>query len=119
MGMTPTQAKQLGELIAAARLVKGVSLRVLARELDVSLSWLSELEAGKYRDLPSDRLARLADALDIEPARIDAIALGTVADGLPEVRMYFRAKYGLTSEQAERVARYANRVMTARDQDAA
>jgi len=109
MSMTQAQAKQLGTLMAKARRRKGLSHRALALQLGVAYGWLSELEAGRFVDPAPDRLARLAEALDIEPARIDRITKGSMADSLPEVRTYFRAKYGLTPEESAQIERYVER----------
>jgi transcriptional regulator with XRE-family HTH domain len=108
--MTRIQAKRLGRIIGAARRRRGLSIRVLAAELDAASSWLTELEHGHFVDPAPDRLARLAEMLDIEPAQIDRITRGSMADSLPEVRTYFRAKYGFTSEESEQVARYVKRL---------
>jgi len=109
MSMTPTQAKQLGAVIAKARAKKGLSHRALAQQLGVAYGWLSELEAGRFVDPAPGRLARLAEALDIEPSRIDRITKGSMADSLPEVPTYFRAKYGLTPEQSAQIEHYVER----------
>lgn len=96
MGMTPAQAKRLGELIARARAKRGLSVRGLAKEVCAGVGWIGELEAGVYADPSPAALARLAEVLEIDPRRIDALTKGTVADSLPDVRIYFRAKYGTT-----------------------
>ncbi len=110
MSITSTQARRLGTLIAQARARKGLSMRDMANQLGVSKGWVGELEHGRYLDPSPDRLARIAEALDIEPSRIDRLTEGTVADSLPGLRTYFRAKYDLTPEQIERVERYVERV---------
>jgi hypothetical protein len=74
---------------------------------------------GRFLDPAPDRLARLAEALDIEPARIDRITKGSMADSLPEVRTYFRAKYGLTPEQSEQIERYVERYIDPSQEQAA
>jgi len=117
--MTPAQAKQLGSLIAKARTRKGLSYRALALQLGVAFGWLAELEAGRFVDPAPDRLARLAEALDIEPARIDRITKGSMADSLPEVRTYFRAKYGLTPEQSAQIEHYVKRYIDPPEERAA
>lgn len=119
MSMTPAQAKQLGSLIAKARIRKGLSYRALATQLGVAYGWLAELEMGRFLDTAPDRLARLAEVLDIEPSRIDRITKGTVADSLPEVRTYFRAKYGLAPEDIERIERYVERYIDPPEERAA
>jgi transcriptional regulator with XRE-family HTH domain len=113
MAMTPNQAKQLGVLIAKARARKGLSLRDLAEMLGVSKGWVGRLEAGDYLDTAPDRLAGLADALDIEPSRIDRITKGSIAEGLPELRTYFRSKYELSPDDIEKVRRYVERLRRA------
>ncbi len=110
MSMTNAQAKQLGTLIARARLRQNRSLRELAAALGVHSSWLGFLEQGRFLDPAPDRLARLAQALDIAPGRIDRITKGAVSEGLPDMRTYFRAKYDLTPEQAAQVERYVERL---------
>lgn len=119
MSMTPSQAKQLGRLIAKARARKGLSYRVLALQLGVAFGWLSELEDGRFVDPAPDRLARLAEVLDIEPSKIDRITQGSMADSLPEVRTYFRAKYGLTPEQSAQIERYVQRYIDPPEESAA
>jgi transcriptional regulator with XRE-family HTH domain len=110
MSMTSAQAKQSGDLIHKARLAKGLSLRDLELQLGIPRSSLSALEQGRSLRVAPDRLVRLAELLDIAPARLDHATRRTVADSLPEVRTYFRAKYGLTAEQSEQVARYVRRL---------
>jgi len=113
MSMTSAQAKQLGGLIAQARTRKGLTVRALGAEIGVAIGWIARLEAGHYADPAPDRLAQLAEVLGIEPSRIDRIAKGAVTDGLPEPRVYFRAKLDLTAEQADRVERYIDRMRRA------
>lgn len=117
MSMTAAQAKALGGLIAKARVRKGLSHRALATQLGVAYGWLAELEAGRYLDPAPGRLARLAEALDIEPSRIDRITKGSVADSLPEVRTYFRAKYGLAAEDVKQIERYLQRYIDPPEDD--
>ncbi len=119
MSMTPAQAKQLGQLIAKARMRKGLSLRDLEAELHIARSWLGYLEQGRSLSVAPDRLARLAELLDIEPSRIDRITRGSVADSLPEVRTYFRAKYGFTVEQSEQIQRYVEQYIDPPEERAA
>lgn len=110
MSMTTTQARQLGLLIAAARHRKNVSLRTLATTLGVNASWIGHLEAGRFLDPAAPRLAAIAEALDIDPGRMDRITRGAVSEGLPELGTYFRAKYDLSPEQIEQVKRYVGRL---------
>lgn len=109
MALTVTKAKELGTLVAKARGKKGISQRNLAAELGISDVWITKLEAGVFLDPSPALLAKLAEALDIEPSRIDRLMPGAVADSLPGMRTYFRAKYDLTPEQIERIEHYIDR----------
>lgn len=113
MSMTQQQAQRLGRLIASARTKKQLSTRALATKTGLSLAWIGELEAGKYLDPASDRLARLAEALEIEPSRIDKQMKGAMAEGLPEPRVYFRAKLALSQDESDKVMRYIERMRRA------
>lgn len=119
MSMTQAQATQLGKLIAAARIKKGLSLRDIEDRLGIARAWLGRLEQGQTLSVVSDRLARIADLLDIEPARIDRVTKGAVAGGLPEVRTYFRAKYGLSSADVEQIEQYARQFIEPPEERAA
>ena len=113
MGMTAHQAKQLGRLVARARAKKALSLNDLSGLIGGDRSWIGFIEQGQYSAPSPERLARLAEALDIEPAAIDRITKGAVANGLPGLRTYFRAKYDLTPEQVAQVERYVERLRRA------
>jgi transcriptional regulator with XRE-family HTH domain len=110
MSLTTNQAKRLGSLITKARLQQGIRQTALAARLGVASGWLAGLEAGRFLDPSPDRLARIAETLDIEPSRIDRITNGTVAGSLPGMRTYFRAKYDLKPEQIDRIERYIKRL---------
>lgn len=110
MSMTTTQAQRLGAVIAKARARKGLSVRALAAQAGVGYAWITNVEGGQYLAPAPARLARLAEALDIEPARLDRLMQGAVADSLPELPTYFRAKYRLTPDQIQKIERYIARL---------
>jgi transcriptional regulator with XRE-family HTH domain len=113
MSMTPTQARELGQLVASARKRLGLSVRELAAKVAVSPSWITQVETAQYLDVSPDRLARVAQALDIEPARIDRLTGRAMSESLPELRTYFRAKYDLSPEDIEKIERYITRLRSA------
>jgi transcriptional regulator with XRE-family HTH domain len=113
MSMTAAQARQLGKLVASARKKARLSSRALATELGVANGWIAELENGRFVDPAPDRLARLAEVLDIEPSRIERLTKGAMAEGLPGARAYFRAKYDLSAEDVAKVERYIDRLRRA------
>ena len=85
----------------------------MAVELGVANGWIAELENGRYLDPAPDRLARLAEVLDIDSGRIDRITKGAMTEGLPGARTYFRAKYDLKPEEIAKVERYIERLRRA------
>lgn len=113
MSMTQQQAQRLGRLIAASRAKKHISSRALVAKTGLSLAWLGDIEAGRYLDPAPDRLARLAGALDIEPSRIDKLTKGAMTEGMPEPRVYFRAKLALSQDESDKVMRYIERMRRA------
>jgi transcriptional regulator with XRE-family HTH domain len=90
--MTETQARQLGQLIVSTRERRGLSTRQLVRLADIPQTWLQRLEHGHFLQPSPDRLARLAEILEIDPARIDRLTRNYLADSLPSVHTYFRSK---------------------------
>jgi transcriptional regulator with XRE-family HTH domain len=103
--MIKEQAHRIGRMIATARRNKGWSLRQLSNETSISHTWLLKLERGEYLTPAPDLLIRVADALGVDPERIDRIAKGQMSDNLPGVRTYFRAKYDLSAEEIDAIER--------------
>lgn len=114
MTMTLVQARDLGRMIRTARKRKGLSKRELAWQISVDPSWLVRVERGEYMNPAPDRLARIAELLEIDPERMDRLTGMTMGETLPGMRTYFRAKYDdLTPEQIERIERYVERLRRA------
>lgn len=104
------QAERLGQLVARARSRKGLTLRQIEERAGLPRSWLGYLEQGRSRTVDGERLARLADVLDIPAARINRVAGGAMRKALPGPRAYFRAKYDLTADESARVEAYIARL---------
>lgn len=94
--MTDSQARRLGELIGKARSAHGYSYEALADLSGFNHAWLYKLEQGRMNQPAPDRLARLAELLDIDPVRIDRITKDHLADSLPSTRVYFRSREKLS-----------------------
>jgi transcriptional regulator with XRE-family HTH domain len=62
----------LGERIRARRLEVGITLRELARRVEVSAPYLTDLEAGRRHPGP-DVLQRIAAALDVPASELEAL----------------------------------------------
>lgn len=101
--MTEAQANRLGALIQRARLQKGWSLMTAMEQTGIDSSWLNRLERGMYAEPAADRLAVLAEALDIDPVAIDRASRDHLAGSLPGVRTYFRSKEKLSPEALDEI----------------
>lgn len=88
--------KTLGQYIRELREKKDISLRELAKKLDVSAAFVSDIELG--RRFPSEKvLARLASALDVSvenlrqyDARVPFEDLRRLAEASPAYGLAFR-----------------------------
>ena len=96
--MTDAQARNLGLLIHNARVAKGLSFRGLAAVTDVPLASLKRFEDGVYNDPSPAQITRIAEALDIDPARIDRVSKNHLANSMPTMRTYLRSKEKLSPE---------------------
>lgn len=115
--MTETQAMRLGELIRSAREKQNVSLRALESETGVARTWLVYLEAGRSLEPSPDRLARVAETLHIDPARIDRVSGRYLARSLPTVRTYFRSKGQATPAELDELEQVIAEVQAKYRQD--
>jgi len=101
--MTEAQAQQLGRIIGDARRKHELSYGELAALSNTDKGWLFRLENGQRADPDPVLLTRLAEALGIDPARIDRVSKNHIADSLPGVRTYFRSKTKLSPKALDEV----------------
>lgn len=90
--MTEAEAQQLGRIIGDVRRRQGLSYGELAERSNTDKGWLHRLENGQRADPDPVLLARVAEALGIDPARIDRASSDHLAASMPEMRTYFRSK---------------------------
>ncbi|HFK1496566.1 TPA: helix-turn-helix transcriptional regulator [Bacillus paranthracis] len=64
--------KNLGEKIRELRIQKGFGLNEFAKVLDISPSYLSQLETGKTENINFTLLQRLQEELAILPLKLEA-----------------------------------------------
>jgi hypothetical protein len=80
------------------------------------------LEAGRSLEPLPDRVARLAEWLEIDPAEIDEVSGNYLAQSLPTVRTYFRSKGKATTAELDELERVIQEVQSrfrqADDEDA-
>src|SRR5947207_986196 len=60
---------KVGQALRANRITRGLSINELAREVDLSASFLSQVETGQS-DLSVGRLVRVSQVLGVSPADI-------------------------------------------------
>ena len=102
---TPDGVK-LGEYIKAQREALSVSQRQLAGRIGIHHSYLARLEAGDYAQPAPAILHRIAEALDLEPEDLFALAGHTVPHELPSFAPYLRAKYDISDQAARELTDY-------------
>jgi len=108
--------KTFGRLLRAKRIAKGYSLRKFTQLVDVSPTYLSQVEQGNVQPPTADRVKRMAELLGENPDEWIALA-GWVPEDLPEIIQshprqipeLLREAGGLTAEQLERLREAARR----------
>jgi len=102
-----TRKKDVGTLLRNARTAKRLSMRALADTSGVDYSVISRIETGAITEPDPKKLQALAEALDLAPE--DLFAAAGYPMPLPEVRMYLRAKYGVSDSVAQELEGYFRR----------
>ncbi len=108
-----------GELLREARIAKGYSLRKFAKEVDVSPTYLSQIEQGKVAPPTADRVERIATLLEESVDEWMALA-DRLADELPDIIHrstvipdILRATNGMTVEQLQKLREAAEKIRNA------
>jgi len=101
--MTEAEAQRLGQLILRARTRRGWSLATLQEHTGIPDVWLNRVERGRYLHPAAERLAKVAEALSIDPIAIDRASKNHLARSLPSVRTYFRSTAQATPEQLDEI----------------
>lgn len=110
--MSPDQSKNVGAFIRSRREALGYSTRELARRSGVEQSVLVRLENGTTQFPRTERLAALAQALEVNLADVLAAGDYLAAGELPTPRPYLRTKYpGLPDVAVDQVDRYIARLV--------
>jgi transcriptional regulator with XRE-family HTH domain len=99
--------RSLGQHLRSLREQAGWSQRKFATLVGIHHSYLARLENGKTSSPSAELLQRMAETLEIDTA--DLLTHIGIKPSLPEPRVYFRHRYGLSPEQAEQAARLIER----------
>jgi transcriptional regulator with XRE-family HTH domain len=89
----PEQAKKLGHRLRERRAELGLSLRQLEKLADVDNGTIARIEQGAFSAPAPDKLARIAEALDLSLADVFGLAEYAVPGDLPSFQPYLRGKY--------------------------
>jgi len=109
--------RTFGELLREKRIEKGFSLRKFAQLVDVSPTYLSQVEQGNVQPPTADRVKRMAELLGENPDEWIALA-GRVPEDLPEIihshprdiPELLREAGGLTAQQLQRLREAARKM---------
>lgn len=92
--MTQEEATQLGAFIRARREAAHLSLRALADKARLSAANLAKIEVGDVRQPSAEFLQRIARHLGCDYEDLAALAGYSLPEGLPNLPVYLRTKYG-------------------------
>src|SRR5450755_1854242 len=106
----PSNQHQLGDVLRRERQRAQLTVRQLAETADLAPSSVSRIESGSIALPAPELLQRLARALGIDAEELYAPAGYLVPNGLPSLRPYLRAKYGMQDEAASRIEGYIQAV---------
>lgn len=115
--MSPVK-KRFGDVLREKRVAKGFSLRKFAELIDVSPTYLSQVEQSKVERPPTaERIRKMAQYLDENADTLIALA-GRVPEDVSEIVQssptqmpeLLRAARGLTVEQLRRLAEQAKQM---------
>ena len=109
--------KVFGQMLREKRLAKGLSLRAFARLVDVSPTYVSQVEQDNVDPPTAERVRRMAELLGENPDEWIALA-GRVPEDLPEMIQkrptalpdLVREASGLTAEQIRQLTEQAKRI---------
>jgi len=101
--MTDGRAASLGAYLRSERESAGLSLRQLAELSHVAHGYLARLERGEQSNPTIDMLQKIAEALSLDFDEL--LAKFGIKRTLPEPRVYFRRKFGVSEDDAEVMAR--------------
>jgi transcriptional regulator with XRE-family HTH domain len=87
------RAQRLGAYLRDRRQALGYSARYVARAVGVRDSTIMRLERGAYVAPAPDKLARIAETLELDLADVFALAEYAVPAGLPALPQYLQLRY--------------------------
>lgn len=109
-------SQTFGQLLREARMAKGISLRKFAKAIEVSPTYLSQVEQDKVAVPTSDRVARIAKELG-ESVDEWMAAADRLPDELPDIIHQstvipdiLRTTDGMSPESLDKLRKYAQKI---------
>ena len=110
--MDPSDLQLLGTELRVKREQAGMSVRTAAERSGLVPSTLWRIEAGKIENPRVEHLQAMARAYGTDVEDFYALAGYLMPEGLPELRPYLRAKYGLPEQAADQIDEYFQALRT-------
>lgn len=115
--MARSRKVSFGQYVRQLRTAKGITLREFARRLDVSPTYISQIEQGNFSPPAEERVVHMAQILGEDADELLALA-GRVADDLPEIireqpralATFLRTAQGLSADEINRLAKQAEKI---------
>ena len=115
--MPGKSSKPFGQVLREKRVVKGFSLRKFAEQVQVSPTYLSQVEQGNADPPTAERVRRMAELLGENADELIALA-GRISADLPEIiqkqptemPQLLREASGLTPEQLRHLTKQARKL---------
>ncbi len=114
--MSNKNTQTFGERLRERRIEMGFSLRAFAKLIEVSPTYLSQVEQNKVDPPTADRVKRIAELLEESVDEWTALAgritkdLPEIIHSSPEVPDILRAVAGMTPEQMRKVRAAADKI---------
>ncbi len=109
-----------GQALRALRMEKDVTLRDMARRLDVTPTYLSQVEQDKFNPPTEDRIKQISQVLDLPQEQVDELVAmaGRVSKDLHdavkehprEMATFLRTARGLTAEDIRKLTKRAQKL---------
>ena len=117
------RAVQFGERLRQLRIDRRLTLREFARLLDLSPTYISQVEQCKFNPPTEQRVCQMAVLLHQDCDELLALA-GHVSEDLPEIirtqpremASFLRAARGLSADDLRKLERQAKRLQTKKEQ---
>lgn len=105
---TADDSTKLGQFVREQRTRRGLSGQALAVAAGIDKGHLHRLEHGQIESPDPRVLVRIARALEVDVSDLYVAAGYAPGRGLPSMRPYLRAKYGLPDHAIQQIEEYTD-----------